>query len=775
MGGRGGLRPRGARGRGPGGGGGQCRLPGPCRAQAAGNPAEGAPGSSRAGPSSSGRPRGPSGFGAGALGADAGPGAARGPAGGVEAGVEGGEEGEGGGEGPAYNPFALASIKAAGQLPIPLYVLSMTPALLRKTKIAKRTLETCVSQGLVNCVMLGDGPISGRELRPLAMELQGWCRDLGVKFLVDSRVEVAAAVGADGVQLDFDLDVEETRNFLDTVINQDDGGSNIISLDNQNGLPKTWQDYDAYRKCLVGRSIHSEQDALLAEVEMCDFVVVEKDMATGAYYDGSDDDSEDRRARMGLRELRRKVSCLLIVSHEFCIVAGGPKRALMAGADGLFVPAERVASVLEKQDGVLDMTMELPSGDRLLGAILLIAGGTVGAGIIALPVKTFAAGFVPSAVMLTVCWLFMTLTALMLVELSIWFGPGTNLTSMASKTLGTPAKVVTIVLYLFIYLATMTAYIAESGSYLVPVFSALGLSVPAQFLSIGFTAVVGSLLCAGTYATELTNRICLAVAIVAYCLLLAMGSQFLDLGLLGAMNWGGVTKTIPLMVVAFTFHNIVPSLLSYLGTAKRVSQAIVFGSLIPLVMYVLWEVVILGTLPRDVPVGSTQDIIRRLMAVAGTKVVAAVQTFSFFAIITSFLGVGLGCVDFIGDLCFAGMNVQAAAQNTKPRLSAVQQRVASFLMITIPSLVAGVLFQDIFLAALDYSGTLRLILFSVLPVLMLWRGRYKDGRQAWLPGGKWLLGGVLGATVSVISVEVLNKLNLLPLVGAALRKALPLP
>ena len=56
--------------------------------------------------------------------------------------------------------------------------------------------------------------------------------------------------------------------------------------------------------------------------------------------------------------------------------------------------------------------------------------------------------------------------------------------------------------------------------YLVPVFSALGLSVPAQFLSIGFTAVVGSLLCAGTYATELTNRICLAVAIVAYCLLL---------------------------------------------------------------------------------------------------------------------------------------------------------------------------------------------------------------------------------------------------------------
>ena len=46
-------------------------------------------------------------------------------------------------------------------------------------------------------------------------------------------------------------------------------------------------------------------------------------------------------------------------------------------------------------------------------------------------------------------------------------------------------------------------------------------------------------------------------------------------------------------VVAFTFHNIVPSLLAYLGSARRVMSAIILGSIIPLVLYVLWQTIII--------------------------------------------------------------------------------------------------------------------------------------------------------------------------------------
>lgn len=63
-----------------------------------------------------------------------------------------------------------------------------------------------------------------------------------------------------------------------------------------------------------------------------------------------------------------------------------------------------------------------PHPERLAGAIALIAGGTVGAGIIALPVRTVAAGFLPSTVALTACWAFMVVTASLLIELAQWYG-----------------------------------------------------------------------------------------------------------------------------------------------------------------------------------------------------------------------------------------------------------------------------------------------------------------------------------------------------------------
>jgi len=466
-------------------------------------------------------------------------------------------------------------------------------------------------------------------------------------------------------------------------------------------------------------------------------------------------EEEERLARTMLRDLRRMVSSLLIVSHEFCVRAGGPKRVLMAGADGLVIPAAMVSALMEQSEA-RGPPQSLPGGDRLLGAVMLIAGGTVGAGIIALPVKTFAAGFVPTTLALTAVWAFMTTTALMLVELSLWFGPNTNLTTMAQETLGRRGKVLVTVLYVFIYLATLTAYIAESGTFLSMICRAVGLHfVPAPLLSLLFTAGAGTLLCLGTEATDKANQACLAVAACAYALLLALGSQSVQLQLLSQGSFVKLIPTLPLMAVAFTFHNMVPSLLSYLGTARRVAMAIVLGSLAPLVMYVLWEGVILGSLPRNIVISSTAEVVQSLqMGAFGGAVGAAVQIFSFFAIVTSLLGVGLGTVDFLSDLFFG-------SKGEPSRFRVSEQRALSLAAITLPALAIGMLCPGIFLAALDYSGTLRLILFGIIPAIMLWRGRYQRKLVQWMPGGKALLVFVLLVSVSIIGLETCNKFGFL--------------
>lgn len=44
------------------------------------------------------------------------------------------------------------------------------------------------------------------------------------------------------------------------------------------------------------------------------------------------------------------------------------------------------------------------------------------------------------------------------------YGPRANIVSMADQTLGRPGRWITLGLYIFIYLATLTAYIAEGGT-----------------------------------------------------------------------------------------------------------------------------------------------------------------------------------------------------------------------------------------------------------------------------------------------------------------------
>ena len=59
-----------------------------------------------------------------------------------------------------------------------------------------------------------------------------------------------------------------------------------------------------------------------------------------------------------------------------------------------------------------------PSGDTasIVSCAALVAGTTVGAGIFALPAKTLAAGYGPSAVVLVLGWLYMLCTGLLIAD-----------------------------------------------------------------------------------------------------------------------------------------------------------------------------------------------------------------------------------------------------------------------------------------------------------------------------------------------------------------------
>lgn len=101
----------------------------------------------------------------------------------------------------------------------------------------------------------------------------------------------------------------------------------------------------------------------------------------------------------------------------------------------------------------------------VLGGMLLIAGSCIGAGMLGLPILTGVAGFFPSLIMFSVAWIFMTMTALLLVEINTGFQRRVNLLTMVGHTLGGAGRLLSWFLYLFLFYALLVAYMSASGNH----------------------------------------------------------------------------------------------------------------------------------------------------------------------------------------------------------------------------------------------------------------------------------------------------------------------
>ncbi|GMH43472.1 hypothetical protein BSKO_11394 [Bryopsis sp. KO-2023] len=384
---------------------------------------------------------------------------------------------------------------------------------------------------------------------------------------------------------------------------------------------------------------------------------------------------------------------------------------------------------------------------KVFGAALLVAGGTVGAGIVALPVKTASVGLLPSAAGLIGGWAYMLLTAFLIVEVSEHCGAGANFTTMADMTLGKRWKAVSAALYIFVYCATLTAYIAESATFIGPPLAmALGHALPTATLSVVFTAVFGGVIAMGSKAVDTVNSTCVLVALAAFALLMGIGGTSLSSASLMFCNWPGAVQTMPIMIVAFTFHNMIPSLFGYLKSAAAVRKALFIGTLIPLSMYLMWEVLILGSLPAGSSLASVGEVVK-MMGSTGA-VPAAISVFSLFAIITSFLGVGMGCIDFVKDLA-GGQNEGVKEEGGKGPATGLAVAVTMF-----PPLAIACLCPKLFVAALELSGMLRLVLFAIIPALMLRAGPLRKSGA----GKEWVAGAVALIAAAIIGIDVVGRL-----------------
>jgi tyrosine-specific transport protein len=390
---------------------------------------------------------------------------------------------------------------------------------------------------------------------------------------------------------------------------------------------------------------------------------------------------------------------------------------------------------------------------RLISAIFLVAGTCIGGGMLALPVTTGISGFIPSTLMMTLCWLAMTASALLLLEVNLWMKEGAHVITMASTILGPIGKIISWCVYLFISYASIVAYTAAGGSLVINSADHLfHLDLSKEWGCLLFIVFFGAIIYLGNRIVGRVNTILFVAMIVAYFALVGTGIPEVKMELLRHMHWPTSFLAIPLLLTTFSFQTMLPSLTPYLKrNAWALRWAIMGGTTLTFIIYLLWQYMVLGI----VPISGPNSLIKALEVgepitqflrehVQSQWVSVLAEYFAFFALVTSFLGMALGLFDFLSD----GLKIPNKGKG----------KIVLSLFIIIPTFIFAAYFERIFLLALDTSGGFGdSILNGMMPVLMVWVGRYvlhfpADYRT---PGGKPLLIAVFAFFIFSFILETL--------------------
>lgn len=371
---------------------------------------------------------------------------------------------------------------------------------------------------------------------------------------------------------------------------------------------------------------------------------------------------------------------------------------------------------------------------KLIQGSLLVAGTSVGGGMLALPVLTSLGGFIPSLVIYFLCWAFMASTGLLFLEISTWLKKDANIISMASKTLGRGGKWFAWIIYLFLFYCLTLAYIVGTGNLFVELSQQQFSQVEASLL---FLCIFAPFVYLGTNVVSHLNFWLMIGLGISYLGFVVLGFPHINLQLLSYKDWSLSLMALPVSFTAFAYQGIIPTLFNYMeNDVKRTKQVILIGSFTPLIIYIIWQMLILGIVPAYGPGGLKEALELGNNAIYPLKnfldspyLYYLGQSFAFFALVTSFFGVTLGLMDFLSD----GLKVKKTYKG----------KLLLCLLIFVPPFVLSIFYPHVFLIALDYAGGIGCaLLLGLLPILMTWKGRYilKLGNQPLLKGGKMILG-----------------------------------
>lgn len=276
--------------------------------------------------------------------------------------------------------------------------------------------------------------------------------------------------------------------------------------------------------------------------------------------------------------------------------------------------------------GVFKKSATLPE------AVFMITGLTIGAGILGLPYATARIGLFPGVLSIIFIGLLMLALNLMVGEMAIDAKTDMQLPGFAGKYIGGYAKTVLSVVVMFGYFGTLLAYLVGESISLTALFGGHEL-----IWGVIFWSLASGIIWSGLHNVKRVDKVFSAIVIGLVILVIAALFPHMKIENLLAAPIG--VFTLPFGVIIFALH-ATPAIAeahALMPKAKeKFRKALIIGTLIPIGLYVLFTIAVIGVLGSKVPQLATVGIGDYF----GAGAIIISNLFAVLAMTTCYIGLG---------------------------------------------------------------------------------------------------------------------------------------
>ena len=152
-----------------------------------------------------------------------------------------------------------------------------------------------------------------------------------------------------------------------------------------------------------------------------------------------------------------------------------------------------------------------------------------------------------------------------------------------------------VCLFIALY-SLICAYIAGSSNVVYAIFHSVNIKSPAWLDTLIAVLILSSIVYKGISSVDIVTRGLMSAKFITYIIIVLAIAPFINIKNLAPHQHIVMhMSTLMVMITSFGYAIIIPSLRTYFNNnVPQLKKVVIFGSIIPLVIYIIWVAVIQG-------------------------------------------------------------------------------------------------------------------------------------------------------------------------------------